>query len=53
MVISTELMSQERLDRYIKEAAQSAAYEEGFGIQGRDLSQRNWGAVYTRQSLRS
>ena len=32
MVISIVIMSQERLDRYIKEAAQSAAYEEGFGF---------------------
>ena len=52
MVTSTEIMSQERLNRYIKEAAKSAAYEDGFGIKVCDLSQRNWGAVYTRQSLR-
>jgi hypothetical protein len=52
MVISTEIMSQERLYRYIREAAQSAAYEEGFGIKGCDLSQRKCGAVYARQSLR-
>ncbi len=52
MVISTEIMSQERLNRYIKEAAKSAAYEDGFGIKGCDLSQGNLGAVYTRQSLR-
>jgi len=52
MVTMTEVMSQERLNRYIKEAAKSAAYEDGFGIKVCDLSQGNWGAVYTRQSLR-
>ncbi len=52
MVISTEIMSQERLNRYIKEAAKSAAYEDGFGIKGCDLSQRHWGVGYTRQSTR-
>ena len=52
MVTSTEIISQKRFDSYIKEVAQSAAYEEGFGVKGCDLSQRNWWAAYTRQSTR-
>jgi len=52
MITTIEVMSEERFRHYIEEAAKSAAYEEGFGIKGCDLSQRNWGAAYTRQSLR-
>ncbi len=52
MVIADEVMPQERLDRYIEEAAKAAGYEEGFGVRGCDLSRKHWWAVYTRQSLR-
>ena len=52
MVSSTEIMSWERIERYFREAAQSAGYQDGFGVKGCDLSQRHWGAIYTRQSLR-
>ena len=38
------------LDQWIKAAAESAGYEEGFGIPGCDLSQSNWWAAYLRQS---
>jgi len=49
---TTEFMSKERLDRYILEAAKTAAYEQGFGVAGCDLSLRYWWAAYARQSLR-
>jgi len=52
MVQTAQVMSKERLDRYICEAAKAAGYEEGFGIKGCDLSLRNWWSVYTRQSTR-
>ncbi len=52
MVQAAQVMSKERLDRYICEAAKAAGYEEGFGIKGCDLSLRNWWSVYTRQSTR-
>ena len=49
---TTEVMSKERLDGYILEAAKAASYEEGFGVTGCDLSLRHWWAAYARQSLR-
>ena len=52
MTTTNEVMSRERLDGYITEAAKASDYEEGFGLRGCDLSQKNWWAVYTRQSLR-
>ena len=52
MVITTEVMPQERLDRYIEEAAQAAGYQEGFGVLGCDLNQTQWWVAYTRQSTR-
>jgi hypothetical protein len=52
MVTSSEIMSRERLERYIKEATQASGYEDGFGIKGCDLSQKHWGAAYARQSTR-
>jgi len=52
MVTGTEVMSKERRNHYIEEAAKASAYEDGFGIKDCDLSQRHWWAVYTRQSLR-
>ena len=45
-----EVMSQERLDRYIDEAARAAGYEAGFGIRGCDLDQKHWWVAYARQS---
>ena len=50
MLPDKEVMSQERFDRFIDEAARAAGYEEGFGVRGCDLSQTEWWAVYTRQS---
>ena len=52
MTSTTEIMSRDRLDRYIVEAAKAAGYEEGFGVVGCDLSLNHWWAVYTRQSTR-
>ncbi len=52
MVQTAEVMSRERLDQYIKEAAKTAGYEEGFGITGCDLTLNNWWAAYNRQSTR-
>jgi len=49
---TAEVMSKERLDRYIVEAAKAAGYEVGFGITGCDLSLRHWWAAYARQSSR-
>ena len=46
----TEVMSQERLDHFIKEAAKAAGYEEGFGVPGCDLSLKHWTVAYNRQS---
>jgi len=51
-MVTREVMSKERLDRYILEAVQAAAYEEGFGVTGRDLNLKLWWAAYTRQSTR-
>jgi hypothetical protein len=50
MLPNNEVMSQERFDRFIDEAARAAGYEEGFGIRGCDLTQKEWWAAYTRQS---
>jgi DNA invertase Pin-like site-specific DNA recombinase len=52
MVTMTEVMSKERLDSYIDEAARLAEYKDGFGVSSCDLSRGNWWAVYTRQSTR-
>ena len=52
MVQTTEVMSRERLDRYITEAAKTAGYEEGFGVVGCDLGHNHWWAAYSRQSSR-
>ena len=46
------VMSPERLERYIQEAAKAAEYEAGFGIRNCDLSQNHWWAAYARQSLK-
>ncbi len=50
MLLDNEVMSQERFDHFIDEAAKAAGYEEGFGVIGCDLSRKGWWAVYTRQS---
>ena len=50
MVQPAEVMSKERLDRYITEAAKAAGYEEGFGVLGCDLSLKQWTVAYNRQS---
>jgi site-specific DNA recombinase len=52
MVQVGEVISKERLDRYIVEAARAAGYEEGFGLIGCDLTKPGWWAAYTRQSLK-
>ena len=52
MVTMTEVMSKERLDSYIDEAARIAEYKDGFGVSSCDLSRGNWWAAYTRQSSR-
>ena len=49
---TTEFMNKERLDGYVLEAAKAAAYEQGFGVAGCDLSLRYWWAAYARQSSR-
>lgn len=46
-----ELVSKEKLDEYIGQAARAAAYENGFGISGCDLSMPVWWGAYCRQSL--
>lgn len=52
MVITNEVISNERLTRYMEEAAKAAGYEEGFGITGCDLNLRDWWVAYARQSTR-
>jgi DNA invertase Pin-like site-specific DNA recombinase len=52
MVQMIEVMSRERLDHYITEAAKAADYDQGFGVKGCDLSLRHWWSAYTRQSTR-
>jgi hypothetical protein len=52
MVQTVEVMSRERLDRYITEAAKAAGYEVGFGVTGCDLNLRHWWVAYARQSTR-
>ena len=42
MVQTAEVMSRERLENYITEAAKTAGYEEGFGVTGCDLSLNRW-----------
>lgn len=51
MVQATEVMSRERLDHFIEEAARIVDYE-AFGATGCDLSLPHWWAAYTRQSLK-
>ncbi len=50
MLPDKEVMSQERFEGFINEAARAAGYEEGFGVRGCDLSRKEWWVAYTRQS---
>ena len=52
MTRNREVMTTERLNRYIDEAAKAAGYREGFGVQGCDLSLCYWWVAYTRQSTK-
>jgi DNA invertase Pin-like site-specific DNA recombinase len=52
MNTQVEIISQERLDKYIDEAARVADYESGFGVAGCDLGENQWWAAYNRQSTR-
>jgi len=45
------LISQKELSDLIEEAAEAAGYEEGFGVEGCDLTKASWWAAYVRQSL--
>lgn len=45
------LISQKELSDLIKVAAEAAGYEEGFGVEGCDLTKARWWAAYVRQSL--
>ena len=45
-----ELISQKELSDLIKRAAKAAAYKEGFGVEGCDLTLTHWWAAYQRQS---
>ena len=47
---TNEILSREKFDEYIDEAAKAAGYES-FGLRGCDLSLTHWWAAYTRQSL--
>ena len=38
-MLQIEIIKEERLDNYIKEAARIAGYKDSFGITGCDLSQ--------------
>jgi site-specific DNA recombinase len=52
VVQTVGIMSGERLDHYIREAAKATDYEEGFGVAGCDLSLNHWWVAYNRQSTR-
>jgi hypothetical protein len=47
---AAELVSQKELSDLMKVAAEAAAYKEGFGVEGCDLSLTHWWAAYQRQS---
>ena len=51
MLQTKEVISREQLTCYSKQAARAAAYEEGFGVEGCDLTKRIWWVAYIRQSL--
>ena len=48
---TSNLITEDELDKYIYQAAIAAGYEKGFGIQGCNLSHTIWWAAYCRQSL--
>ncbi|MFA4837554.1 MAG: recombinase family protein, partial [Dehalococcoidia bacterium] len=50
MASETSVMPEERLNQYVREAAKAAGYEEGFGVEGCDLSLTCWWVAYARQS---
>ena len=52
MISQIEMIKEERLDNYIREAARIAGYEQGFGVTGCDLTRRVWWTAYNRQSTR-
>ncbi len=43
--------SQGELSNFVRVAAKAAGYEEGFGVEGCDLTKASWWAAYVRQSL--
>ena len=45
------LISQGDLSNFVRVAAEAAGYEEGFGVEGCDLTKASWWAAYVRQSL--
>ena len=47
---AAELISQEELSDLMKVAAEAAAYKEGFGAEGCDLTLTHWWAAYQHQS---
>jgi site-specific DNA recombinase len=49
-VLTKGLISQEVWNNHIEAAAAAAEYEDGFGIEGCDLSSTHWWAIYQRQS---
>lgn len=51
MLQTKEPVSREQLDHYVEEVARVAAYQEGFGVKGCDLTKPTWWAAYVRQSL--
>ena len=48
-MITAEVMTRERIDSYIDEAARVAECQDGFGVSGCDLNSGNWWQ-YTRGS---
>ena len=51
-MLTSEVMTKERLDRYVLEAAKAGDYEEGFGVTGCNLKLNTWWVAYARQSTR-
>jgi hypothetical protein len=51
MFQTRELISREQLDHYVEEATRVVGYQDGFGVNGCDLTKPIWWAAYVRQSL--
>ena len=51
VVHAVDQASQGELGDLVKVAAEAAGYEEGFGVEGCDLTKASWWAAYIRQSL--